>query len=87
MGASSTGGRSTGQPGIGQPEAVDPVDFGKRRITCRKASAIPMHEHADNEGIEAWIGEECRPDLPIEHDHDERAQDEEHQHPDEKNPG
>ena len=85
-GASSTGGRSTARPGSASrnpltqltPKQPDDLPEGKRNADA---------EHADNQRIKSGIGEERSPDLLVEHHHHERAQDQEHRHPDQKNPG
>ena len=76
-----------GKSWIGKAEAVYPIDFREEPNDLPERERNPDAEHADDERIEAGIGEECRPDLPVQHDHHESAQDEEYQHPDEKNPG
>ena len=75
------------EAGIGEPEAVDPVDLGEQPDHLPEREQDADQQHADDQRVEAGIGEEGRPDLLVEHDHDERAQDQEHQHPDQKNPG
>ena len=42
MGASSTGGRSSARPGSARRKLLTQLTSGKSRMTCRKASAIPM---------------------------------------------
>ena len=70
--------------GVGEPEAVDPVDLGEQPDDLPEGQHDADGEHADDQRVEARIGEERGPDLPVEHDHDERAQDQEHHHPDRK---
>ena len=75
------------EPRIGEPEAVDPVHLREQPDHLPERQRDADEEHADDQRIEARIGEERGPDLPVEHDHDERAQDQEHHHPDQKDPG
>src|SRR5262245_33782150 len=42
IGASSTGGRSTARPGSASRKLFTQLISGKRRVTCRNASAMPM---------------------------------------------
>ena len=76
-----------GKPGIGQAEAVDPIDLRIEPDDLPEGEDDADQEHADDERIEPGIGKEGGPDLLVEHGHYERAQDQEHQHPDEENPG
>ncbi len=75
------------EPRIGEPEAVHPVHLREQAGDLPERKHDTDEERADDERIEARIGEERDPDLLVEHDHDQRAQDQEHHHPDQKNPG
>ena len=75
------------EAGIGQPEAVDPVDLRKQPDHLPERQQDADEQHADDQRVEPGIGEEGDPDLPVQHDDDQRAQDQEHQHPDQKDPG
>ena len=76
-----------GETRIGQPEAVHPVDLGEQADDLPEGERDADEEHGDDQGIESRIGEERGPDLLVEHDDRERAQRQEHHHPDEKDPG
>src|SRR5262249_44334294 len=87
IGASSTGGGPTPRPGAAAPQAfphVTPRESGGAWADTRPMStADTPRDTAVTPGMAGKRG----PDLLVEHDHDERAQNQEHQHPDEKNPG
>ena len=44
-------------------------------------------QHADDQAVEPGIGHEGVEDLALQHEGDQRAQDQEHQHPDQKDAG
>ena len=75
------------EAGIGEAEAVDPGDLGEQPDHLPERQHDADQQHADDQRVEAGIGEEGGPDLPVEDDDDQRAQDQEHQHPDQKDPG
>ena len=87
IGASSTGGRATARPGSARRKLFTQATSGNRRITCRNASRMPITSTRDDQRVEARIGHEGDDDLLVQHDHDEAAQDQEHQHPDQEDPG
>ena len=47
----------------------------------------PDGKHADNQRVEPGIVEKGNPNLLVEHHRDQRAQGQEHHHPDKKDPG
>ena len=75
------------EAGIGEPEAVDPVDLGEQAGDLPEGEQDADGEHAEDQCVQPGIGEERGPDLLVEHGQDEPAQNQEHQHPDEENPG
>jgi hypothetical protein len=76
-----------GQARIRQPEAVDPFDLRKQPDDLPEGQHDADDQHEDDHRIEQDIGRERDGDLLVEDDHHERAQDQEHHHPDQKNPG
>ena len=48
---------------------------------------MPISKNADDQAVEPRIGKERFDDLPLKDEGDQPAQDEEHQHPDEKDAG
>jgi hypothetical protein len=78
MGASSTGGRSTARPGSASRKQPNHLPEGEQDAD---------EQRRDDQAVKARIGHERKDDLLVENHQDERAQDQEHQHPDEKNPG
>ena len=87
IGASSTGGRSTAKPGIGEAEIVDPRDFRieTQHLTQRQHNADCTD--ADDERVQARIGHERDLDLLVQHKADQSDQNDEYQHPDQKDAG
>ena len=75
------------EAGIGEPEAVDPGDLRKQPNHLAEGEQDADQEHADDQCIEPGIGEEGDPDLAVEDYHQERADDQEHQHPHQEYPG
>ena len=65
IGASSTGARSARDAGIGQAESVDPGDFRKQPQHLPERQHDADQQHADDQRIEAGIGEERLPDLAV----------------------
>jgi hypothetical protein len=51
----------------------------------RQDDADPEHEH--DQAVEPGIGEKRGPDLPLEHDDEQRNKDHEHQHPEQEDAG
>ena len=73
--------------GIGDAERIHPGDFRREPHHLPEREHDADDQHAEDQPVEAGIGEEGDPDLPVEHDRDQGAQDQEHQHADEKDPG
>ena len=75
------------QPGIGDTETVDPGDFRIEPDHLPERQDDADQKHRADQGVEAGIGKERRDDLLVEHDRDQRAQHQEHQHSHQENPG
>jgi hypothetical protein len=75
------------EPGVGEPEAVDPGHLGKQPNHLAECQQDADQQHPDDQRVEKWIGLEGRQDLPVQHHHQQGAQDQEHQHPDQEDPG
>ncbi len=71
--------------GIGDAEAVHPTDFGKQPQDLADRKHDPDQKRAEDDAVETGIGEKGGPDLPIEDDREQREEDQEHEHPHEKN--
>ena len=87
IGASSVGLPLDRQAGIGDAEIVDPGDLGIEPDHLPERQDDADQQHRADQRVEAGIGEEGGDDLLVEHDHDQRAQHQEHQHPHQENPG
>ncbi len=87
IGASSTGGRADREARVGEAEAVDPADLGKQPDHLTEREQDADHQHGDDQRVQARIGHEGDHDLLVQHDHDQAAQDQEHHHPDQEDPG
>ena len=74
-------------PRVREPEAVDPRDLGKEPDDLAERQQNADHQDADDERVERRIGAEGDPDLLVENDDDQAAKDQEHQHPEQKDPG
>ena len=48
---------------------------------------MPITSTRDDQRVQPGIGHEGDQDLLVQHDHDEAAQDQEHHHPDQEDPG
>ena len=72
--------------GIGEPEAVDPGDLGKQPQHLAEGEQDADQQHADDQGVEPGIGEECIFDLAIEDHHHQHADGEEDHHPHQEDP-
>ena len=87
MGASSTGGRSTARPGSASRKPLTQLTSGNSRMTCRKASTMPMSStpmiSALSPGLARKAAQICRYSTITTSAHS----DQEHHHPDEKDPG
>ncbi len=75
------------EAGIGEAEPIDPVDLGEQADDLPERQHDADQQHAEDQRVEARIREESGPDLAVKHDGDQRHQDHEHQHPDQKDPG
>ncbi len=73
--------------GIGDAEIVDPGDFRIEPDHLPERQDDADQQHRADQRVEAGIGEEGDDDLLVEHDHDQRAQHQEHQHPHQEDPG
>jgi hypothetical protein len=65
----------------------NPTHLGEQPDDLAEGERDADGEHADDQGVEPGIGQKRSPDLLVEHHHHERAQNQEHRHPDQKNPG
>ena len=72
---------------IGAAETVDPGDFRKQPDDAMERQDDADDENADDQAIEPGIGHEGVEDLMLQHEGDQRAQDQEHQHPHQKDAG
>ena len=72
---------------IGEAEAVDPGDFGKQPDHLAEGEQDADDQHRDDQRVQARIGHERDHDLLVQHDQHEAAQDQEHHHPDQEDPG
>src|SRR5215813_3865084 len=75
------------QPGIGKAEIIDPRDFRieTQHLTQRQHNSDCTD--AEDERVQARIGHECDFDLLVQHKPDQTDQDDEYQHPDQKDAG
>ena len=90
IGASRTGLFSTVSPGIGDAEIVHPVDLGVKPQDLAERIDDADHEHADDEPVQAGIGQEALAQLPrlsVEDDRKQDREDEEQGHAPEKDLG
>ncbi len=85
IGASKTGGRSTVMPGSASRNPFTQATSRNRRIDLPERQQDADHEHADDQAVEAGIGEERRDDLLVEDDGEQAAENEKDQHPHEEN--
>ena len=81
------GGLGDREAGVGEAEAVDPGDLGEEADHLPEREQDADEQHRDDQGIQARIGHEGGDDLLVQHEQHEPAQDQEHQHPDQENPG
>ena len=73
-----------GEAGIGQPEGIHPVHFGKQPRHLPDGENDADGQDAENDAVEARIVQEGIEDLPVEHGGECRAEPQEDNHPDEK---
>ena len=71
--------------GIGQPEAVDPGDFGEQPQHLPERQQDADHQHAEDQAVQARIGHEGAENLPVQHHADQAAEHQKYQHPHKKN--
>ena len=86
IGASGAGGRSTAMPGSARRKLFTQLTFREEPNDLPERKRDPDHEHADDQRIQPWIGEESRPDLPVENEDDQCARMRNTRHPHQKNP-
>ena len=86
IGASSVGLPLDREAGIGDAEIVDPGDFRIEPDHLAERQDDADQQHQADQRVEAGIGEEGQDDLLVEHDHHQRAQHQEHQHPHQEDP-
>jgi hypothetical protein len=77
IGASSVGSRATARPGSARRKLLTQATSGNSRMTRWNDRMMPM----------TGIGHEGVEDLMLQHERDQRAQNEEHQHPHQKDAG
>ena len=70
-----------------EAEAVHPGDLGEQPDDLAEREQGADQENADDECVEARIGEEGGPDLAMQHRRHEAAQDQKHQHPHQEDAG
>ena len=72
---------------IGAAIAVDPGYFGKQPDDVVERQDDADQQHGDDQAVEPGIGEEGVENLALQHERDQAAQDQEHQHPNEEDAG
>ena len=75
------------QPGIGDAEIVDPGHLRIEPDHLPERQDDADQEHPPDQCVEAGVGKEGCDDLLVEHNHHQRAQHQEHQHPHQENSG
>ena len=69
------------KPGVGNAEIVDPGDLRIKPDHLAERQDDADQEHRADQRVQAGIGEKGGEDLLVEHDCDQRAEHQEHQHP------
>ena len=73
--------------GIGAAKAVDPGDFRKQPDHARERKDDADQEDADDQPVEPRVGHERVEDLMLQDKGDQPAQNQKHQHPEQKDAG
>ncbi len=87
IGASSTGGRSTAMPGSARRKLLTQATSRKQPDHLPERQDDADQQHADDQRVEAGIGHEGRPGSAGAGRRRPGAEDQEHQHPDQKDAG
>ena len=75
------------EAGIGEAEIIDPGDFRIKPQHLAQRENDADDQHADDQRVQAGIGHERRFDLLVQHEGDQSAQHDEHQHPQQEDAG
>ena len=75
------------EAGIGEAEIVDPGDFRIQPDHLAERQHDADEQHADDQRVEARIGHERHLDLLVQHEGDQPAEHDEHQHPQQEDAG
>jgi hypothetical protein len=69
------------EPRVGKAETIHPGDFGKQPDHLPKGQQDTDEKHPDDESVEPRIRQKCRPDLTVQYNDEQPAENKKNQHP------